>query len=389
MPTENALWGDDWPAVRARWALDPDVAHLNHGSFGAPPVAVDREQDRWRARAAANPMRAQLIDQPVGIAAARARAEDFLGAVPGSLALVPNVTTAVSTVLAAVELGEADEVVVTDHGYGAVRLALDLQAGRTGARVVEVALDVHASDDDVRAAIGSAVGSRTRLVVIDHVSSSTARRLPVQGVVDDLRGSGVAVLVDAAHAPGQLPLDLAVLDADFWTGNFHKWACAARSTAALVVAERWRERVAPVITSWNAPAGFPVAFDLSGTQDHSAWLALGAALDELETLGWERLPAHGPALAAYGQQVLATALGTDPDELWGDDGVWMRCVPLAPGLVTTRDETTALWLTISDRLRCEVGVGIWRGRGILRVSAHAYNAPSEYERLAAGIRTVL
>jgi len=387
--TDNPLWGPDWAEVRALWPLDPDVAHLNHGSFGAVPTRVAEAQDGWRRRALANPMRYWLIDEPAGVTAARQRAAAFLGSDEAGLALVPNATTAVSTVLATVALAAGDELVVTDHGYGAVRMAAERVAARAGARVVEVALPLLADDDEICAAIAASTTEATRLVVVDHVTSPTARLMPVERIVAAAHSRSVPVLVDAAHAPGQLAVDVAALGADFWTGNFHKWPCAARGTAALAVAPRWREQTRPLITSWSDAAGFPVAFDVAGTQDQSAWLVLGDALDLLGELTWARLRAHGSALADHGQQVVAEALGVPADRLWRDPDLWMRCVPLPAGVATTAEASRALWQVISDRLRCEVGVTSWRGQGLLRLSAHAYNAPVDYVRLAVGLRDLL
>lgn len=385
----NDYWGDDWPQVRAMWPLDPARAHLNHGSFGAPTTTVLAAQDRWRERAASNPVRYYLVDEGVGVAAARHLAATFLGADADGIALVPNATTAASTVLASVALAVGDEVLVTDHGYGAVRMAVERRAAAAGARVVEVVLPVRADAAGITFAITAGITDRTRLVIVDHITSATARVLPVADIIATAHEAGVPVFVDGAHVPGHIDVDLKALGADFWGGNFHKWACAARATAALYVAEPWRGSVRPLVTSWNDAAGFPAAFDLGGTQDLSAWLALGDALQVLETLGADRLRAHGRALVAYGQQVLADALRVPASELWADDELWMRCVPLPPGVASTEAGKRALWQRISDGLGCEVAVSSWSGRGALRISAHAYNAPAEYERLATGVRDLI
>jgi isopenicillin-N epimerase len=385
-PTENALWGSDWPQVRSLWAHEPGRAHLNHGSFGGVMRAVTAAQDEWRRRMEENPMRFFLLEEQPGVAAARGRAATFLGCRAHELALVPNATTAASTALAAIALRPGDEVLVTDHGYGAVLLAAQRFCAAAGATVRTVAIDIEAPEAEIVAAITGAVHDRTRLVILDHITSATAVVLPGDEVIKALEGSGVAVFVDAAHSPGQVPVDLSTSRADFWTGNFHKWPGAPRGTAALYVGPRWRDGFRPLVASWNEELGFPESFDLGGTQDQTAWLTLGAALDAADRLGWDRMRAHGPALAAYGQAVVADALGVPSSELWGADGVWMRCVPLPPGVATTTHTARALWATISTELGCEVGVTTWRGRGLLRLSAHAYNAPAEYERLAVGLR---
>lgn len=385
----NPLWGDDWPEVRALWPLQPGWAHLNHGSFGAVPAAVIAAQDRWRARSAANPMRYHLLDEPEGIAASRQLATRFLGSDAGRVALVPNATTAASTVLAALDFRPGDEILVTNHGYGAVRLAAERAALESAARVVEVEIPGDADGATVVDLITAGLTDRTRLVSIDHITSPTARLFPVAAVVAAAHDAGVPVFVDAAHAPGQIEVDLRALGADFWTGNFHKWAYAARGTAALYVAPRWRECVRPLVTSWSDAEGFPAAFDDIGTQDLSAWLVLDVALDLLERLSLPRLRAHGRALVAYGQHVVADALRIAPGDLWADEELWMRCIPLPAGVAVTEGGKRALWRRISDELRCEVAVTAWSGRSALRISAQAYNAPVEYDRLATGLRTLL
>ena len=385
----NPYWGDDWAQVRALWPLDPGWAHLNHGSFGAVTAEVTAAQDRWRARMAVNPMRYFLIDEVEGVAASRHRAAAFLGSDPDGVALVANATTAASTVLASVELQPNDEVLVTDHCYGAVRLAIERAAAIAGARVVEVMIPVHAAAPDITPLVVAHLTDRTRLIVVDHIASPTARQFPVGEIVAAAHREDVAVFVDGAHAPAQIDVDLNNLGADFWTGNFHKWPCAARGTAALYVAPRWRQLVRPLVTSWRHGEGFPAAFDDTGTQDQSAWLTLGDALDVLERLSPTRLRRHGAALAAYGQHVLADVLRISAEDLWGDDELWMRCVPLPRGVATTESAKRALWRRISDELQCEVAVTSWSGRGAIRISAHAYNAPAEYDRLAVGLRALL
>lgn len=385
----NPYWGDDWPEVRALWPLEPGRAHLNHGSFGATPTPVLAAQGEWQVRAAANPMRYYLLDEPAGVAAGRRLAARLIGSDDDGVALVANATTAASTVLAALALQPGDEVVLTDHCYGAVRMAVRRVAAATGARVVEVEIPVGAGAAEIVEHVAAALSDHTALVVIDQITSPTARVFPVAAIVQAAHAAGAPVFVDAAHVPAQIDVDVRALGADFWTGNFHKWACAAPGTAALHVAPYWRRRVPPLVTSWADAEGFPAAFDLSGTRDLTAWLALDAAVDLLGRLTLPRLRAHGTALAAYGQDVLADALGVEPARLWADDELWMRCVPLPVGTATTEDGKRALWQRISDELGCEVAITSWAGRSALRISAHAYNAPAEYDRLATGLRSLL
>ncbi len=352
------------------------------------PRVVVEEQRRWQERADANPVRFHRRELPAAVAAARAQVASFCGADPDGFAFVANATTGVSTVLAAVTLQRGDEVLLTDHGYGAVRLAVERACHRSGARLVTVAVPLTAGDATVRAAVLGGLSGRTRLAVVDHITSPTARLFPVADLVADLRRAGVPVLVDGAHVPGMLPLDLTALAPDYWVGNFHKWCCSPRGSAGLYVADRWRERIAPLVASWGAALGFPLSFDTGGTTDVSAWLATPAALNLLDDLGWDRLRQHNRDLAAYGQRVLAAALDLDLADL-PQDPVSMRVLPLPGDEGNSPEAADELQATIAGRLGVETALVAWQGRGVLRVSAHVYNAPEEYDRLAEGLPALL
>ena len=385
----NEFWGEDWPAVRALWPLEGTVSHLNHGSFGAVPTAVLEEQQSWRERMEANPVRFLVREQPAALGQARAEISHFLGAEPDSLAFVRNATAGVSSVLSCFELSHDDEILITDHTYGAVRIAVERWAGDAGARVVVVHVPLRAPDDEVTAAVLGAVTDRTRLTVVDHVASATARRMPLVSLLPALKERGTAVLVDGAHAAGMLAVELGRLGADFWTGNLHKWCCAPRGTAVLHVSAEHRRRMRPLVASWGEPAGFPDSFNEVGTEDLTAWLAAPRALRLLDQLGFDRLRRHNVELAVHGQQVLGEALGLDPASLPRDPAVSMQLVPLPAGLASTPDEAAALQARIGEQIAVEVAVTSWAGQGFVRLSAHAYNSPADYARLAADLPALL
>ncbi|MDQ1586726.1 MAG: isopenicillin-N epimerase, partial [Actinomycetota bacterium] len=219
----NDVWGADWPEVRAMWPLEPTVAHVNHGSFGAVPTPVLEEQQSWRERMEANPVRFLARELPAALSQARSEVATFVGVDGDAIAFVPNVTTGVSTVLSAVPMDAGDQVLVTDHAYGAVHIAARRWAAQAGAEVVVAHVPLGADDDEVLATVMSAVTDRTRVAVVDQVTSPTARQLPLVGLIPALQNRDVTVLVDGAHATGMLDLELDRLGADFWTGNLHKW----------------------------------------------------------------------------------------------------------------------------------------------------------------------
>lgn len=374
---------DPIPGARLLFSLDPAVSHLNHGSFGAAPLAVQRAQQRLRDEVEANPVRfyagGALHDR---VAAARRHLATFVGLDPAGCAIVPNATTGAAIVLGSVPVAAGDEIVVTDHAYGAVTLAAARTCRETGAVTREVPLAHGAADQEIVDAVCAAVSSRTRLVVLDLITSPTARVFPVAALHAALRGTAVPLFVDAAHGPGNVT-DPA--PGDFWVGNLHKWAYAPRGTALLHVAEPWRHAVRTPVVSWREPEGYPGSLEFSGVTDLTPWLAAPVGTYVLRTLGTELVRRHNAMLAAYAQATVGTALGlaaTDLPQPGGDLALPMRVVPLPPGLAATPDAAAALRQRIADDLRTEVAVNSWRGRGLLRLSAQIYNRADEYERLA-------
>jgi isopenicillin-N epimerase len=370
----------EWENVRQCFSLDPAVVHLNHGSSGAVPVPAQRAQQRLRDEMEADPPRFYAVGLVDRIAHTRRHLAGFLGADPDGSALVGNTTIGTALVLGSLDARTGDEIVTTEHGYGAVRLAVDALCARSGAVHRTVALPPAPTDDEVVAAVTGAVTGRTRLVIVDQITSPTARLFPVARVVAALRPAAVPVMVDAAHVPGQVPVNVAGIGADFWAGNLHKWAYAPRGTALLAVSPAWRERIRPLVVSWEQETGFPARLEWQGTLDYTPWLAAPTGLFTLRTLGVQTVRTHNAALAEYGQRVVATALRADPP---GDtSGLAMRVVPLPPGLATDLAAAGRLRQRIADELGFEVAVNPYRGQGLLRLSAQVYNRAEEYDRLA-------
>ncbi|WP_041834330.1 aminotransferase class V-fold PLP-dependent enzyme [Actinoplanes sp. N902-109] len=374
------------PGARLLFSLDPAVAYLNHGSFGAVPIGVQRAQQRLRDEVERNPMTflagTALMDR---IVHTRRHLAQFLGADPEGSALVPNATAGVSLALQSVRLQPGDEVLLTDHGYGANELAAKRQCRRAGATTRTVAVPLLASDAEVVARIRDALRpGKTKLLIVDQLTSATAKVLPVREIVAVARQHEIPVLVDAAHAPGMLPLDVRGIDADFWVGNLHKWAFAPRATALFSVTPAWRRRIEPLVVSWEQESGFPQNVEFQGTLDYSAWLAAPVGVFTMRTLGIDLVRQHNAALARYGQRVVGEALGLTPAELPepGSPEAAMRLVPMPSGVATTRPEAAELRQRIADKLATEVALNPWGGRGWLRLSAQVYNRAEDYNRLA-------
>ncbi|MET8473582.1 aminotransferase class V-fold PLP-dependent enzyme [Streptomyces sp. NPDC006422] len=368
------------------WALDPHVRHLNHGSFGAVPrVTLDALRE-LRTEMDANPCR-WFRALPERVALARAEIARYLRVSPEALALVPNASAGISTVLGSLDLPAGSEVLLTDHSYGAVTMGVRRAAERTGAHVRTLHVPLDATPEEIAALFADALGDTARptsLVVVDQVTSATARLFPVADIAAHAHAAGALVLVDGAHAPGMLadPLGDAG-DADFWVGNLHKWPCAPRGTAALVARGDLAQRLHPVIDSWGAPYPFPERFDQQGTVDLAPWLAAPRSLDFVEErFGWDAARHHMGELAGEAQRLLADTLDADTSTVGGSPAPAMRLVPLPAGVAADQDAAHALQRHLADATACETAITTWNGHGFLRVSAHLYNDGKDYAHLA-------
>jgi isopenicillin-N epimerase len=377
----------------SHWGLDPSVSYLNHGSFGACPSAVLAVQESLR-----NEMERELVDflaasLPARLNATRATLGSFLGAEPRDLVFVTNATAGVNAVLRSLAFEPGDELLVTNHTYGACRKTADYVALRTKARVVVAELPFPCrSEADIVAAVLDAVTPRTRIALLDHVTSPSALVLPLQQLVSELRARGVDSLVDAAHAPGMVPITLSTLGAAYYTGNAHKWLCAPKG-AAFLYAQRDRQAlVHPTVISHGYSAGFHEEFDWTGTSDPTAILCIPEALRFMGGLlpgGWPELMARNRALALRGRKLLLEALELEapcPETMIGS----MASIPLPPaatGSAAARLDFQGLhdWMRERNVEICFHPTPVL----MVRISAQLYNTLDQYQQLAALLREVL
>jgi len=385
------------PGKVGAWLLDAEVAYLNHGAFGSCPQPILDVQGDFRRRFEREPVRfvertlEGLLDE------ARVAVGAFVGADPGDLAFVDNATTGVNTVLRSLPLGKADELIVTTHAYNACRNALDHCAERAGAKVVVVRVPFPVRDaDQIVAAVISAVTPRTRLALLDHVSSPTALIFPIERLVRELSARGVETLIDGAHAPGMVPLDLRALAATYYTANFHKWCCAPKGAGILYVRRDRQKLIRPLVISHgaNSPRSdrsqFLLEFDWTGTRDTSAVLSIPYALRYLDGLvpgGFAALMPMNHALALEARRILADRLDIElpcPDDMVGS----MAALPLPDA---TEGQAEALHASLQDHWRIEVPVYVWPAppKRLVRVSAQIYNCRAQYERLADALSSEL
>ena len=387
------------------WRLDPSVTFLNHGSYGACPEPVLEVQRAWRDRLEAEPVRFLTGDLGGLLDTARVAVGRFLGADPEGLAFVPNATTGVNTVLQSLRFRPGDELLTNDHEYNATINAMRAVAARDGARVVIAPIPFPiAGPEEALDAILAAVTERTRLVLVSQITSPTALVLPVAELIAELDRRGIDTLVDGAHAPGMIPLDVDGLGAAYWTGNGHKWLCGPKGSAVVWVREDRRDRIHPLVVSHGANeplAGRPrfrYGFDWVGTIDPTGYLALPAAIDWMGRLttsvgtGWPAVMAANRALALEGRDIVAAALGVEapaPDAMLGS----MAAMPL-PGVIDGA-AAAALGAALEADDRIQVPIGPWPVRAalrdgatpgiLIRISAQRYNERADYERLAAAL----
>jgi isopenicillin-N epimerase len=390
------------------WTLDPSVAFLNHGSFGACPAPVLAAQSRWRARMEAEPVLFLMRELEDLLDAARARLAAFVGADADDLAFVHNATGAVNTVVRSLPFDAGDELLTTDHAYNACANALRFVAERAGARVVVAPVPFPISSPaEVTAAVLAHVSDRTRLALIDHITSPTGVIFPVADLARALSARGVDVLVDGAHAPGMVPLDVGALGAlgvTYYTGNLHKWVCAPKGAAFLWVRRDRQPDVRPLVISHAANTGrtdrsrFRLEFDWQGTHDPTAWLCVPDALDAIAALepdGWPEVMAKNHALTVQARDLLASALGVDPPAPEGMLGS-LAALPLpggdpGPGALPGSGALDPLQDALWHAHRIEVPVFAWPAppTRFIRVACQRYNTIDQYERLAAALQTLL
>ncbi|MEW6432031.1 MAG: aminotransferase class V-fold PLP-dependent enzyme [Myxococcota bacterium] len=370
--------------MRDAFTLDPGITFLNHGSFGACPRVVQERQQQLRAQLESEPVRFMTRALEPLLDAARARLAAFVGARATDLAFVPNATTGVNAVLRSLRFEPGDELVTTNHGYNACTNALRFVAERSGATVIVAQVPFPLADE--RAAVDAvlaAVTPRTKLVLLDQVTSPTALVLPVATLVATLEGRGIRVLVDAAHAPGMVPLALDATGASYTTGNLHKWVCAPKGAAFLHVRRDRQAEVRPAVISHgaNSPrtdrSRFHLEFDWTGTDDPTPALCVPATLDAMAAMhpgGWPGLMRSNREAATAAGEVLA---GAFPD---------FGGARSLPGASMVSVEVPLAADGLQDRLffehRIEVPVIRFAGKTLVRVSMQVHTTLDDVAKLA-------
>lgn len=427
MPTTLPVYS----ALARHWSrLDRETVFLNHGSFGACPDAVLQRQSELRDRLEREPVRFMVEELEPLAGEARAALAAFLGVPePADLAFVPNATAGVNAVLRSLDFKPGDEILTTDHEYNACVNAARFVCDRTGAKLTMARLPWPvASEDELIQPLLDAITDRTRLVVLSHITSPTAIVFPMARIRSALRERGVPLLIDGAHAPGMIPLDLSALDPDYYAGNCHKWLCAPKGAGFLYVRRDLRPGIHPAVIShgYNSRrtdrSRFELEFSWTGTGDPTAALSVPAAIEAMGDIiaeksgpfestraAWYAIMQRNRALALRARDTIASALGLSapvPDSMIGSIATLVlppRPQPPTPGSTKYHDP---LQDEILRRFSIQVPIVPWPDRGVVasagittppdqpfgravRISAQIYNDHAQYEYLAESLIQVL
>ena len=382
-------------AMLAHWPLDSAITYLNHGTVGVVPKRVLAAQQAIRDEIERQPARfvvRELADvgefvmrMPPRMRTAAAAVAEFLGCDAKDLAFVDNATAGYNAVLQSWPFQPGDEILITDHCYGTVAFTADYVAKRTGAKVITVTLPFpETTPEKVVAAIEAAITPKTRLLVVDHICAPSALVLPVAEIAARCRARGVVTLVDGAHAPGALHLDLRAIGADFYTGNLHKWGMAPRSSGILWAAPAVQKNLHPTVISWGYRKGMSAEFDMLGTRDATPWLAAPEGIAFMRDIGLEAMREYNHRTVWDAAKSFTQHWGTKipaPESMYGS----MVTIPLAERLGTTREAGSRLKDVLLYEENIEAQVFGFKDRIYLRLAAQVYNEASDFEKLRLAI----
>lgn len=377
----------------AEFLLRPGITFLNHGSFGACPRSVFETYQRWQRTLEEQPV--EFLGRRLDglLADARAPLGAFLGVSPDNLVFVPNTTYGVNVIAHSFPLEPGDEVLGTDHEYGAVERTWTFVCEAKGAHYRSQPIPLPgASAEAVIEQLWQGVTPRTRALVISHITSPTALIFPVAAICRRAAAAGIVTIIDGAHAPGQIPLNLDELGADFYTGNLHKWLCAPKGSAFLYARPDRQPMLQPLVVSWGwraiapGPSSFQDYFGWTGTRDPAAYLSVPAALDFQHQHDWPIVRAACHGLAASASQRIGALTGLAPISPETPD--WysqMRAIPIPRTDISREELQRRLW----DDYQIEIPVVDWQDQRFVRISVQAYNTPADVDRLIAALTALI
>ena len=374
--------------IRSEFLIKPDLALLNHGSFGAVPKVVFDAHVGWLRRIEADPIHMIVREGPDLLQKSKESLGKFLGMSAADFGLVTNATEGINCVLRSLDFSPGDELVTTNHVYNAVRQAMKYVARRSGAVYREIDIPVPvSSSESIANQIVEALTPRTKLVVIDHITSPTALIFPIERIVAECNRRNIDTLIDGAHGPGMVPIDINGISPTYYAGNLHKWACAPKGCAFLWMRHDRQEKIHPLVISHHLDKGMPKEFGWQGTRDFAAWFTIPAAIEFLSGIGVEKIMAHNHALAVWVNQTLCERWKVESiSPLEGSLLGSMATVRLPAPLDRISDaEGQVLQRRLHDEDGIEVPTMNFNGRTYLRPCCQIYNGADEYQRLGDAV----
>lgn len=373
------------PLTRADFLLDPDVVFLNHGSFGACPAEIFAVYQQWQRELERQPVEF-LGRRLTGLLyEARERVAAYLNIHANNLFFVHNATVGINTVARSLALQPGDEILTTDHEYGAMDKLWQFICRKTGAHYISHPVPVGDEGAFIESLWG-AVTPRTRVLFLSHLTSPTALIFPIAELCQRARSAGILTIIDGAHAPGQIALDVEAIGADIYTGNFHKWCCSPKSAAFLYVRPEHQEQIDPLVISWGwmpDGAGFIERHEWQGTQDPTAFLTVPAAIEFQERHDWASVRARCHIMAVEMRERLAALTRLPPLA----PPEWFRQMIAAP--LPPEIDPVVLKAQLYDQYWIEVPIGVWKGQNLIRVSFQVYNTPADADCLIEALRVLL
>ena len=379
--------------LKSQFLLDPDVVFLNHGSFGATPRPVFEAYQQWQRRMERQPVHFFATEIKEHFTQARQALAHFLQADSNDLVFVPNATFGVNIVARSLALGPGDEVLATNHEYGACENAWLFMAEKQGFDYRRQAISLPLpSDETIVEQFWQGVTAHTKVIFLSHITSSTAVRFPVRAICQRARQAGILTVVDGAHAPGQIPLNLTEIGADFYTGNCHKWLCAPKGAAFLHARPEVQHLIEPLVVGWGwgkerqltYGSDFLDYLQFLGTNDLAAYFAVADAIKFREDHHWEAVQADCHALLQEGMQGIEQLTGLPSMYPHSAAFSQMAIMPL-PAIV----ELAALKAALYQEYKVEIPLTLWQERPFIRISVQGYNTHSDIAALLAALEALL
>ena len=378
--------------IRDEFLLDPDVVFLNHGSFGATPRPVFERYQHWQRELERQPVEFLARRFPALMAESRSALGAYVGTHADNLVYTQNATIALNIVARSLHLGPGDEVLSTDHEYGALDRTWRFLAKEKGFAYARHAFRLPLkSPEDLVESLWSAVTPKTRVIFISHITSPTAVILPVEEITKRARAAGILSVIDGAHVPGQLSLDLDALGADFYGGNLHKWLCAPKGSGFLFARPEVQDLLKPLVVSWGyepevaGPSAYVDVHEWWGTRDIAAFLSVPDAIRYQEQRDWDTVRAGCNILVGEAQRRISELTGLEP--LHSSDPVWFRQMAAAPLPAST--DVAALKSRLYAEHKVEIPISTWGEHKLMRVSVQGYNTADDIDALLAGLRRLM